>query len=219
MDMPRLREVEHRLLLRMKSRLEEQGWAVSAAQPTLLTRNISTDVEFQIRLNSDIAASIDRVRILPALGVRHREISRLTALFFGLPTVPESVTPSAGLNLSDLLPDRSDPFRWAFLPSRSDTVIEELILSDIGLYGIPFLQSVSSLEGIIRFLEERPIGQGRDEVLLVGYAITGNLMAVHELVAVLAMRAAGQRPPLSDQTLAFLVAFKTHFGVEDSVRE
>jgi hypothetical protein len=213
MDLSDLREIERQLVEEVSGELEQRGWTVTDARPALLVRNASSEIELQVRLNTDIKSSINRIRFVPALGARHKEISRLLARFQGLPESRPSASPSVGVNLSELLPDRNDIFRWSFYVARNNRDIATLVVSDIARYGDPFLVSVSSIEGILHLLEERPSAQGRDEVLAIAHALNGDLPAARRILPLIEARGREQGPLLLSQSSAFVASFSDYFGV------
>ncbi|MEU5992343.1 hypothetical protein ABZ806_25515 [Spirillospora sp. NPDC047418] len=105
MELSDLRREESRLVADVGARLERRGWQASAARSARLTMDATPGIENRIQLNIRIAAALGNIRMQPAVGVRHREISRLSALFFRLPASLPDTSPSAGLNVSELLPD------------------------------------------------------------------------------------------------------------------
>ncbi|MEU8347094.1 hypothetical protein AB0C74_35800 [Spirillospora sp. NPDC048832] len=140
-DPPKGSAGESRLIAALGARLERRGWQASAARPARLTRDARLEIEWQINLNVRIAAALGNIRMEPALGVRHREISRLSALFLGLPASLPATSPSVGVNLSELLPDPNDIFRWSVFPEQNEQEIEDRMISDIEEYGAPFFVS------------------------------------------------------------------------------
>jgi len=103
-------------------------------------------------LNVEANRRDGRVGVNPVVGVRHEQIERTVA---SLSEEKEShLTPTISTSLGYLMP-QSSFLEWLFEPAPFDYPSEcKKLVKAIEIYGIPFMRSNDTLEGILSKLEE-----------------------------------------------------------------
>jgi hypothetical protein len=191
------------------------GWTEVKRMEPAFAMVRTSDVVFDLRLN--LSESDDGIRMYPAIGARHVETSRLVGQFKGRPPTTQAST--FGIGLADLLHENgiaSAPFeRWTIHSETQLQSVVDVFCEDLTRYGLPFLESLSTLEDILARLETEPRSQIYCGMLAVGHALLGNmsraLTALHEY----AVEAQSQQPPMSVQSWGFIQSFVDHFKVDE----
>lgn len=208
-----LREIKRAVVRACRDKLGGLGWMFLAQTDSVqFTMQRSADVSYELGFG---LARMTTLGLLPSIGVRHAEISDLSAAFCGLP--PSRVC-AFGRGLEDLL--IADDIKWPSLRWRP-TSLEDIDLAtdhlrdDVRTYGSAFVQPDATLADVIRGLEQQ---QHRDQPqsgsLAIGRALAGDMAGA--MVALVEYAAPAHRifPSHSPQFRGFLRGFVDHFEVD-----
>lgn len=203
----------------MSQELTLRGWTPIDSEGPIFILRESVEVEFQFAPRMSKLSS--GILLLPALGVRHPETSRLVTKFYGLVADNVGVC-SFGRGLAHLMSRYghiSDiTTRWLVLDSTSvDSVVETLCV-DLESYGLPFFREFRTLDDVIHRFEQESLDQFLLGHLGVSYALRNSLRQAIDALGRYANIASTQQPPLSTQSWRFVRSFIDHFSIrEDSL--
>jgi hypothetical protein len=150
----------------------------------------------------------------PTVGVRHEEASRLASTFLGLAPGQHS---APTLSLFNFVPASSFPPGWMLSDEADIPDVARTVADDVAHYGFPYMQSLSSPQGIMRELE-RPLWRTAGAYILsVLYMLDGRLSDARA-VLMKKCRPRAHNPTTwargDEQFASFLDAFSAYFRVD-----
>lgn len=197
----------------LSSCMQELGWSEVEHRFGMYFKQKSAEIEFYFSMNAPDDSESGPLFLLPVVGVTHCETSRLEERFLGLPPTPGPLVGTVGRGLLDLWwrEGRTLDDRWV-IRSRDD--VEQVIgrvVEDFELYGLPFLQSLGTLEDIIRYLKRIPRGQEMSGKLAIACALHGLYDDAAAAFEEYAAEARDQVPPMSTQSWGFIRSYGEYF--------
>jgi hypothetical protein len=200
-------------------KLGELGWEQVPPNedgPTFVRRDVP-ELEYQARML--LTVRHDGILVNPVLGVAHPETSRLGAHFLRLPPSPGASVGLVGSTLAQLLfaDGIQAPYsRWVIATADQVEPVTDVIVTDLERYGMPFLDSMPTLDATIARLQQEKRAQPQTGNLAIAYAVAGRMPEALAALTEYAAEAHDQQPPLSTQSWRLVRSFIDHFGIAES---
>jgi hypothetical protein len=153
----------------------------------------------------------DEVWLNPSVGVTHVVVAELTTRFFGL----RGLVSLAGATLADLVyaTGESGSTKWVLRPEGQIPLMVRTVLADVERYGQSFLDQYTSLDHLIRGLEQRAMINMDFAHLAVACAVADDHPRARLALSRLHDWTDRQPPAIVEQTERFFAGFHAHFDI------
>ncbi|MEO5535511.1 MAG: hypothetical protein ABIR17_10315 [Pseudolysinimonas sp.] len=197
----------------MTARLRARGFEKRAG--AIFTYTVSNDVIGWLGVNTArrhlVAGSVE---VFPVVGVRHQGIERIVAELRGEKFHPY-LPPTVSSPLGQLMPDMRYK-AWAIGPNDIDTKSDEVVAA-IEKFGVPFMESGSSLREIDRLLNA---GMGAQHQLIyrrpVSLLLLGDVARAMQVVDSSQEGLGTRDDPAATEFRSFADRFRVRYGLNSA---